>query len=89
VNPLIWLALAAAAGAGAAALGWPAWQSVRERRTRDTNADRYLAWRGRAAPPSVLRVSGRLTPWEQRRALAAAFCIGLAVMGLVLYFVQA
>ena len=89
MNPLIWLALAVAAGAGGVALGWPAWQSVRERRTRDTNADRYLAWRGRAAPPSALRASRRLTPWEQRRVLAAALCIGLALMGLVLYFVQA
>lgn len=89
MNPLIWLALSVAAGAGAVALGWPAWQSIRERRISDTNADRYLAWRGRAAPPSALRPARRLTAWEQRRLLAAAFCIGLALVGLLLYSVSA
>ncbi len=89
MNPLIWLALSVAAGAGAAALGWPAWQSIRERRIRDNNADRYLAWRGRAAAPPALHPVRRLTPWELRRVLAAGFCIGLALMGLVLYSVSA
>ncbi len=89
MSPLIWLALAVAAGAGAVAIGWPAWQSVRDRRTRDTNADRYLAWRGRAAPASALRGSRGLTPPEQQRLLAADALAVVALIGFVLYLGQA
>ena len=36
------------AGVAAYLVGWPAWQAYRAREARDTNTERYLAWRGRA-----------------------------------------
>ena len=45
---LAWLVVALVAGAAGYLLAWPAWQSSRARDSRDLNAERYLAWRGRA-----------------------------------------
>jgi hypothetical protein len=85
MSPLIWLATAGLAATGAYLVGGPAWRSSREREARDTNAERYLAWRGRAPRGSVPRE--RLTPIERRR-LALAAGLGLvAVVALVAFFV--
>ena len=44
----VWLIGALAAGVGANLVALPAWRSWQARRRRDLNAERYLAWRGRA-----------------------------------------
>ena len=75
----IWLVGALAAGVGAYLVGWPTWSGFVARRRRDLNAERYLAWRGRAGerPPDP-----RLTSAERARlavavvlAVAAVFCV--------------
>jgi len=75
----VWLLAAAVAGGGAYLVGWPAWSGFAARRRRDLNAERYLAWRGRAGdrPPDP-----RLTNVERGRlavagalALVALFCL--------------
>jgi hypothetical protein len=79
VNASIWLLAAAVAGGGAYLLGWPAWDRFAARRRRDLNAERYLAWRGRAGARSP---DPSLTRGERTRlglagvlALLAVFCI--------------
>jgi hypothetical protein len=74
----LWLVGAAIGGVGAYLLGWPAWSAYRARLDRDTNAERYLAWRGRAGQ----RADPGLTVRERQRlavaallALAAVFCV--------------
>ena len=79
-----WLLLLAGvlAGAGAYAIGWPAWTSYRQRESRDMNAERYLAWRGRANEPTQRGLSEGMTLAERRKlwlagalALAAVACL--------------
>jgi hypothetical protein len=82
VSAWLWLAAAVAAAVGAYLVGWPAWAGYRSRAARDLNAERYLAWRGRA-PRGAARSTGEgLTGDERRRlwiagalALAAVFCL--------------
>jgi hypothetical protein len=78
----LWLALAAVAALGAYLVGWPAWIGYRVRAARDLNADRYLAWRGRAPRPDERPMGEGMTRAERRRlwiagalALAALFCL--------------
>lgn len=71
-----YLVAAAVAALGASLLGWPTWRAYRARRDRDVNAQRYLAWRGRADRRPV----AGLSPAEQRRLWAAA---GLALIAVV------
>ncbi len=77
----LWLVAAAVAAIGAVLVGWPAWRDYRAREQRDLNAERYLAWRGRAARASASTPEG-MTGAERRRlwiagglALAATFCL--------------
>jgi hypothetical protein len=74
-----WLLAAAVAGAGAWLVGWPAWSGFAARRRRDLNAERYLAWRGRAgdrAPdPSLTRREQARLAVAGVLALLAVFCI--------------
>ena len=88
LNPLIWLALAVASAASAYLVGWRAVQGYRAREARDLNADRYLAWRGRARPPAP-RGSMRegMTLDERRRAIAGAVLGAIAVLSLAGFFV--
>ena len=82
--PVAWLALAVIAAAGAYLLGWPAWQARRDRQARDTNTERYLAWRGRArtGPQPSEGPTG-----DQRRRVLAAGALGLlAIAALVGFF---
>ena len=78
----LWLAAALTAGVGAYLVGWPAWTGYRSRAARDLNAERYLAWRGRALRGAARSTGDGLTGDERRRiwiagglALAAAFCL--------------
>ena len=80
---MAWLYLVGALLAGGLAyrIGWPAWAGYRQREARDSNAERYNAWRGRANPPGASMSEG-LTGAERRSlwlagilAVAAAACL--------------
>jgi hypothetical protein len=82
VTAWLWLAAAVAAGGGAYLVGWPAWTGYRSRTARDLNAERYLAWRGRASRGSAASTVEGPTGDERRRlwiagalAVASAFCL--------------
>lgn len=78
-----WL-LGAALAAGAAYLvGWPTWRGVTARRRRDLNAERYLAWRGRAGERAP---DPTLTSGERARLAAAVVLALVAVFCLVGWF---
>jgi hypothetical protein len=84
VSPLVWLAVAGIAAVAAYLVGWPAWQSRRRRIERETNTERYLAWRGRGRerPPG----GEGPTPDEQRRLLAGAALGVLALAAVIGFF---
>jgi hypothetical protein len=69
------------AGVGAVVIGWPAWRSYRERETRARNADRYLAWRGRADRAPSAREG--MTTAERRRVWAGGVLAVVALACLV------
>lgn len=78
--PFLLAALAFAAGA--TLLARPAWDAYRSRRRRDLNAERYLAWRGRAdRNPAAMS----MTEGERRRLWAAALLASIAVVSLLLF----
>lgn len=88
VTPLIWLALAIGAGAAAYVVGWRAMRSYRARDARDLNAERYLAWRGRArARPATASMREGMTGDERRRVLIGGILAALAVSALLTFFV--
>ena len=86
MTPLVWLALAGGAAIAAYALGWPVLRSQRSRAAQDLNAERYLAWRGRARPTGA-RSAPRpaLTADERRRLVIAGLAGVLAVAGLIAF----
>jgi hypothetical protein len=86
VTPLVWLAGALAAGLAAYAAGWPAWRDYRSRESRDLNAERYLAWRGRASRPGSGSMREGLTMAERRRLYIAAALAVVALVLLVAFF---
>ena len=83
---LAWLGIAIAAGVAAAVVGWPAWQGYRSRESRDDNAERYLAWRGRADRTPRTTTREGMTGEERRRITAGAALALLAVIALVAFF---
>jgi hypothetical protein len=83
--PIAWLAIAIAAGVGAVLAGLPAWRSSRDRQTRDLNAERYQAWRGRAVRPGSAPREG-MTGDERRRIYAAAALGALGLVALIAFF---
>jgi hypothetical protein len=87
VTPLLWLAGAVIAGAAAWAVGWPAWREYRRRESRDLNAERYLAWRGRAPRGRTASLSEGLTRAERRRLYLAAAFFALAVAFIVIFLI--
>lgn len=84
--PLVWLVVALVAGAAGYVVGWPAWQSFRSRDSRDINAERYLAWRGRAVRGQAPHVREGMTGEERRRIYAAAALTLLGVLALLAFF---
>ncbi len=80
MNSWLWLGAAVAAGVGAYLVGWPTWTAYRARQARDLNAERYLAWRGRA---DRLPRNDVLSGAERQRL---GMAIGLAVVGIVCGF---
>lgn len=86
MSPLVWLVVALVAGALGFLIGWPAWQSYRSRDARDLNAERYLAWRGRAVRGQPPRASEGLTGEERRRIYAGAALGLLGMLALLAFF---
>lgn len=85
MGPLFWLVVAIAAAAAAWFVGWPAWQGYRAREARDTNTQRYLAWRGRAVRGQPSAREG-MTGEERRRIYAGAALAIVAVVALLAFF---
>ena len=83
-----WLMLIGAvlAGGGAYLVGWPAWRSYRQREARDTNAERYLAWRGRANEPRHGGASEGMTLAERRNLWLAAALALASLAGFIGFF---
>lgn len=85
MSPLLWLVLAIAAGIAAYLVGWPAWNGYRSRGSRDSNTERYLAWRGRAVrgqPSTREGMNG-----EERRRVYIGAALGIvAVVALLAFF---
>jgi len=79
VSAWLWLIGAAVAAAASYAVGWPAWRRAAERRRVDLNAERYLAWRGRAGErrgeSGLTRRERQLLIVAAVLALAAVFCV--------------
>jgi threonine/homoserine/homoserine lactone efflux protein len=86
---MAWLFLLAAlaCGAGAYLIGWPAWNALRSREASDQNAERYLAWRGRASSPAMAGTRQGPTPDERRRLWLAGLLAAAAVVLVVAFFV--
>lgn len=83
----VWLIGALAAAVAAYFVAVPAWSSQQARRRRDLNAERYLAWRGRARPPAASRAAPEgLTADERRRLVIAGLALVLAVAALIAFF---
>jgi hypothetical protein len=86
MSPLLWLALAIAAGVGAYVVGWPAWSGYRSRDRRDSNTERYLAWRGRAVRGQPSTPEGMTGDERRRVSIGGALAI-VAVASLLAFFV--
>jgi len=87
MSPIVWLALAIVAFVAAYLAGWPALQSSRSRDARDLNAERYLAWRGRAVRGEAPRTREGRTGEEQRRIYLGAALAAAGVLALVAFFI--
>ena len=83
---LAWLLVALVAGAAGYLLAWPAWQSSRARDSRDLNAERYLAWRGRAVRGQSPRVREGLTGDERRGIYLGAALGMIGALALIAFF---
>ena len=83
--PIVWLLVAFVAGAAGYVVAWPAWQSYRSRETRDLNAERYLAWRGRAVRGQA-RVREGMTREERRRIVTGAALGVVGALALLAFF---
>lgn len=81
-----WLVAAAVAATAAYLAGWPTWRAMRARAARDLNAERYLAWRGRADRGP--RSNGLTRPERQRLVIAALLAL-VAVFCVVGFFTYA
>jgi hypothetical protein len=86
VPPLAWLAVAIVAGTAAYLVAWPAWVGYRARESRDENAERYLAWRGRADRTPRTTTREGMTGEERRRIIAGGVLAVIGVVGLVAFF---
>jgi hypothetical protein len=86
VSPIVWLVIAIAAAVAAYLVGLPAWRAYRARETRDLNAERYQAWRGRAVRGPSGSAREGMTGEERRRIYAGAALAILSLAALVAFF---
>ena len=84
--PIGWLALAIGAAVAAYLVAWPAWIGYRSREARDLNADRYLAWRGRAGRRPSASTREGMTGEERRRIYGGVGLAALSLVGFVAFF---
>ena len=84
--PLLWLAVALAAGAAAFLVGWPAWRSYRARESRDLNTERYRAWRGHSVRGQPASTREGMTVDERRRIYGGAALGAIALTAFVAFF---
>ena len=84
--PIGWLAIVIAAGVAAYLVAWPAWIGYRAREARDLNADRYLAWRGRADRRPTASAREGMTGEERRRIYSGVALAALGLIGLIAFF---
>lgn len=84
--PFAWLGLALAGFVAAYLVGWPAWESYRSREQRDENAERYLAWRGRASRGARSPTREGMTADERRRIYAGVALVIGAALALLIFF---
>ncbi len=84
-----WLFLLGAALAAVAAyrVGWPAWRGYQAREARDLNAERYLAWRGRAPRGSQASMREGPTMAERRRLVMAGVLAAASLVCLIGFFI--
>jgi hypothetical protein len=80
----LWLLAAVIAGVSGGIIGWPAWGQYQARQARDLNAERYLAWRGRASRSSQSAEDG--TTLRERRRLLIAGILLVAAIGCVIVY---
>ena len=86
MTPLVWLAVAVAAGVAAYLVGWPAWRTYRARESRDLNTERYLAWRGRADRRPQRPLASEGATGEERRRMIAGIALGVVGVAAFLAF---
>lgn len=84
--PLAWLAVAIGGFVAAYLVGWPAWEAYRSREERDDNAERYLAWRGRADRTPPMSAREGMTGEERRRIYAGSALAVAAALALLTFF---
>ena len=84
---IVWLVGFLVLAVAAAAVGWPAYRGRQSRQARDLNAERYLAWRGRARAGAGRSALDDLAEARERRRLliAGALAAG-AVVCLFAFF---
>jgi hypothetical protein len=82
----LFLLVAIGCGVGAYIVGWPAWTAYQRREAIDQNAERYLAWRGRAASPGSRSVREGPTLAERRRFWVAGLLAAAALALLIAFF---
>ncbi len=84
--PLVLLLIALVAGAAGYVVAWPAWRASRDRDARDLNAERYLAWRGRAVRGQPSQIREGMTGQERRRVTTGAVLGVIGAVALVAFF---
>ncbi|MGI8657405.1 MAG: hypothetical protein ACR2K4_01375 [Candidatus Limnocylindria bacterium] len=84
--PLIWLLIALVGGGVGYLVAWPAWRASRARDARDLNAERYLAWRGRAVRGQPSSVREGMTGEERRRVVLGAALGVIGAAALIVFF---